>query len=913
MYPVSEKYLDAIQSNDRTKSIKMHIDTAFESFDFSDADILKGSVKIEESAISGDTFGPGGVCAANLSVTLLNTDGRFDDCQFNGARISAYDGTELSDGTVEWVPLGVFSIDDVSRPTTTVTIQAADNMTYLDKSFSGVQITFPATCLQIAEAICFYCGLTLASSDFDGCGYTVKESPGSDMSCRDILSDICEISGGFARCGRANGNIEIVPFVNPGCVTECEADGGNFISDDHTLSGSAVEYNVQNEAIINSLSVAGSTLQDGSGNASPDNVRAIHGVTKIAVNSKDYSLPQTLYALSDSVSDSYDLVNGSGTQKIGCYVLDGSNMALCSSVSSGSTVYFTDHNVNSLNCHVLCNRFVCTDPDDLWLTDAEGICIDDTDGGLRLRISKLRLPGWSDSLTDEQKIAAFKSWLSSNSVTVLYELTAPQNISGTAQRILTDGHTTISSDCGGQISVSYSIMDGDNVSGGNFGWWDNRYRCGGVFNEPLPSVSLFPDNRYSFQIDDSPITVTGVELEASDNTYLVGSDYYEIRLSDNQLIQENKDQVINSIFDRFYNFSFLPFTSSWQGNPAVQPGDVIKQTDRKGVTYLTVVTGTDYVYRGTCEISAKGASKTSSGYQAQSTKQYSQIQRQISEKQLQISNVTTETENAVKVIAGALGGYFIDGNTLSDEKYHNKFFVSDQSDISKAVKVWRWDINGFGFSQNGVDGSYNSAISPESTIIAGIITAEMLKSGTLESKNKATWINLDDGSFSLGNGSASYDDNSGFNAVSAEKIKSPDSKASAEITKVDSGLDGLSVRYAQQSVITAAPTKVETQSDGTEKIDACAVTLGTKDSSLDISVAGTDSGDNAVLKYSGGGNSQISFGAGGILIGENADGPRIYSDDSGNLLINETKTYTGDVSWDKAAEQKLRCMSKTVS
>lgn len=541
MYPVSDDYISAIQSTDRTKAIKVHIDTAFESYDFTDEDIQEGTLKIEEAAISGSTFGPGGVYAANLTLTLLNTDGRFDDTQFNGGRVMVYDGTQLANGEYEWVPLGIFNIDDVSRPTTTVTIQATDNMLLLDRPFKNVNISFPATCLQIVAQICSYCGVTLATANFYNHDYVIKERPDNDdMSCRDALSNICEIAGSFARCSRQSGAIEIVRFINPGCVIECNISGGNFT---------------------------------------------------------DYS-------------------------------------------------------------------------------------------------------------------------------------------------------------------------SGDDISGGDFNWWNNRYRSGGVFKEPEPCVELGPDNRYNFTIDDSPITITGITFEADNKTYLIGSDYYAIKLSDNPFIQGDPTEILNLIFDCFYKFTFLPFTSDWQGNPALQPGDVIRQTDKKGNSYLTIVTNSTYAYRGSCQISAKGASQISNGYQSQSSKQFAQLQRKIYQKQQQINVLTDALSNASKMLAGMWGGHVVVGDNLPDEKYHGNIFICDNvgddptnPDVTKAVKVWRWNLGGFGYSENGIDGPYLSAFTADGNIVANIITASMIRTGVLQSLNGASWIDLDDGSFSFGDGALIFSKN----------------------------------------------------------------------------------------------------------------------------------------------------------
>lgn len=99
-------------------------------------------------------------------------------------------------------------------------------------------------------------------------------------------------------------------------------------------------------------------------------------------------------------------------------------------------------------------------------------------------------------------------------------------------------------------------------------------------------------------------------------------------------------------------------------------------------------------------------------------------------------------KNATSLLTSALGGYRINGDDLPDEKYHGNIFIADSSSIEAARRVWRWNINGFGYSVTGVDGPYSTAITADNTIVtnvllARIITGEMIKAGTITADNIA--------------------------------------------------------------------------------------------------------------------------------------------------------------------------------
>ena len=82
----------------------------------------------------------------------------------------------------------------------------------------------------------------------------------------------------------------------------------------------------------------------------------------------------------------------------------------------------------------------------------------------------------------------------------------------------------------------------------------------------------------------------------------------------------------------------------------------------------------------------------------------------------------------------------------------------DNSDISQAQSVWRWNNGGFGHSSTGYNGSYTTAITQNGAIVADFITtgtlnAQRVKTGILsDALNNNSW-DLDTGALTITNGS----------------------------------------------------------------------------------------------------------------------------------------------------------------
>ncbi len=111
--------------------------------------------------------------------------------------------------------------------------------------------------------------------------------------------------------------------------------------------------------------------------------------------------------------------------------------------------------------------------------------------------------------------------------------------------------------------------------------------------------------------------------------------------------------------------------------------------------------------------------------------------------------------NATELIANMLGGYAI--------KTEDAFYIADNEDLSKAQKVWKWGLGGFGYSENGVDGPYTTAVTAEGSIVAelvsaGIITADMIQAGILQSQDGSLSLNLNNGAFSFNHNVVKFTD-----------------------------------------------------------------------------------------------------------------------------------------------------------
>lgn len=125
------------------------------------------------------------------------------------------------------------------------------------------------------------------------------------------------------------------------------------------------------------------------------------------------------------------------------------------------------------------------------------------------------------------------------------------------------------------------------------------------------------------------------------------------------------------------------------------------------------------------------------------------------ETQVQIDAAKSEVQKAVEIatdlINNGFGGY-VTFKPNADGDFE-ELLIMDTKDPETATKVWRWNLNGLGYSANGYNGPYTSAITMDGHIVAdfvdtGTLNANIIKAGILSDANGNTTLNMTTGALS---------------------------------------------------------------------------------------------------------------------------------------------------------------------
>ena len=217
MYPVSKVFMKAVENNTRKYYWTGTIVTKNKKeYAFGNEDIVKGSGYITRQCCGSSEIELGTVYAGELGITLFSDIDRYT---LDDAEIRLWFHLQLSDGTVESIPMGVFEVSEANRHIKTLELKAYDYMLRFEKSLhlnaSG------GTAYSFLLMACTECKVEMAQSKAEIDAMTNgMETLGiysdNDMETyRDLIFYVAQVLGCVCQINR-EGRLELLPYgVSP--------------------------------------------------------------------------------------------------------------------------------------------------------------------------------------------------------------------------------------------------------------------------------------------------------------------------------------------------------------------------------------------------------------------------------------------------------------------------------------------------------------------------------------------------------------------------------------------------------------------------------------------------------------------------------------------------------------------------
>ena len=291
------------------------------------------------------------------------------------------------------------------------------------------------------------------------------------------------------------------------------------------------------------------------------------------------------------------------------------------------------------------------------------------------------------------------------------------------------------------------------------------------------TVTTDPDSRISSDFGDLKVNITGVNIvDASGNAYSIGTPDLVADLDTNPLIQYEQvaEEVLSTIYTSLSSVAYRPYSVQYIGDPAIQAGDRVlhlgksnsgvytgaicgkaiageavcgtnTQSAAESILLNSVIMTSTFTFHGGATLSAVGTSAEQSRQATRSTKQVQQIVAQ-TRKDLNQGLQSLESSMLAQsdLITQALGFYpYVEYNDNGSIK---AYYLMSTPNNTPTTTVWAFTSGGIGLSHTGIEGPYTSSWTLNDSIVANVITANMLRTGVLQSADGTSfYLDLDNG------------------------------------------------------------------------------------------------------------------------------------------------------------------------
>lgn len=235
-----------------------------------------------KSISNAETLGIGSVYQGELNFTLRLP---LSNMNLYEAKVLIDFGLELSDGSVEWVPLGVYYIEEAEQSGNSVKIKALDSMSKLDIPTgitTGQTYTFEKSMTLITQ----YTGVEFAQT-FDEVEALTSVNlwqfygTGTPATWRDVLREMAELICGFAYINR-EGKIEFKTLDNTTPVAEITANRRHSLTlSNRLMTVDKIQYTTtQNHTVTHTIKGGGTTIYFGNNGLMMDSNQSQDGKYK---------------------------------------------------------------------------------------------------------------------------------------------------------------------------------------------------------------------------------------------------------------------------------------------------------------------------------------------------------------------------------------------------------------------------------------------------------------------------------------------------------------------------------------------------------------------------------------------------------------------------------------------------------
>jgi hypothetical protein len=269
-------------------------------------------------------------------------------------------------------------------------------------------------------------------------------------------------------------------------------------------------------------------------------------------------------------------------------------------------------------------------------------------------------------------------------------------------------------------------------------------KSGAVFDE----YELGPGDRGGYVKTTDQITLTGIKYLTESDPISVGTDEYALEIDEMGLVQSDAEELIQGLFTAVNGLTYHGYETDYPGNPAIDPGDVVKIIKKDDTHTISFVGQHDFIHGGTSGLAARGKSAAELAYRGGNARRLASLVAGLSQNRRDLTRYEQASANMSDML-GLMMGVYPSKETLEDGSeilyWHNK------PDRAESDIIWKFNGAVLAVSNDG--GQTWTGQTSDGTVIATIVSALQISAekvivsggGTVESK----LIELSDGNLKI--------------------------------------------------------------------------------------------------------------------------------------------------------------------
>ena len=245
MYPIETAVAELFKLNYR-QVVEITVYGKDSTFTLTETDLVQKSLTIDRYCASGNKIEIGSAIAAELTLTLSNLDGRFDNTVFEGAElfvrigIKKWDADKWEKAQMHYIPMGYFTVDTPPRKLSQISLSALDRMMRFDRDVDWEALTFPITVENLLQHCCDKCNVAIHTeiANLPNAKYSIPSAPSStDITYRQLIQWIGEMTGTCAYIDW-NGYLRMEWYKDTTTtITAAERYDSDMYENDITITG----------------------------------------------------------------------------------------------------------------------------------------------------------------------------------------------------------------------------------------------------------------------------------------------------------------------------------------------------------------------------------------------------------------------------------------------------------------------------------------------------------------------------------------------------------------------------------------------------------------------------------------------------------------------------------------------------